>query len=102
MTSENRLQNAGFRRSTYLIYYCSRLLILISSLPSRQTLLIGNGITIGGFLRIGSYRVTAREVIVVDNEVMVIIDADRAGAVGVVEGAEGILYILYDRFLDLA
>ena len=33
---------------------------------------------------------------------MVIIDADRAGAVGVVEGAEGVLYILYDRLLDLA
>ena len=62
--------------------------ILIPSLPSRQTLLIGNGITIGRFLCIGSYRVTACEVIVVDNEVMVIIDADRAGAVGVIEGAE--------------
>ena len=93
MTSENRLQNAGFRRSTYLIYYCSRLLILISSLPSRQTLLIGNGITIGGFLRIGSYRVTAREVIVVDDKVVGIIDADRDGAVGVIKGTKGVPYI---------
>lgn len=93
MTSENRLQNAGFRRSTYLIYYCSRLLILISSLPSRQTLLIGNGITIGRFLRIGSYRVTAREVIVVDNKVVGVIDTDRDGAVGVIKGTEGVPYI---------
>ena len=76
--------------------------ILIPSLPSRHTLFIGDGVTVDGFLSVGSHRITAREVIVVDNEVMVIIDADRAGAVGVVEGAEGILYILYNRFLDLA
>ena len=93
MTSENRLQNAGFRRSTYLIYYCSRLLILISSLPSRLAAFVGYRIAVSGFLRVSSDRVTAREVIVVDNKVMGGIDADRDGAVGVIKGTEGVPYI---------
>ena len=100
-TSENQ-ELSDSRRSNYYSIIMFRSFVFIPFLPSRQTLFIGNGITIGRFLRIGSHRITAREVIVVDNEVMVIIDADCAGAVGVVEGAEGILYILYDRFLDLA
>ena len=100
-TSENQ-ELSDSRRSNYYSIIMFRSFVFIPFLPSRHTLFIGDGVTVGGFLRVGSYRVTACEVIVVDNEVMVIIDADRAGAVGVVEGAEGILYILYDRFLDLA
>ena len=93
MTSENRLQNAGFRRSTYLIYYCSRLLILISFLPSRLAAFVGYRIAVSGFLRVGSDRVAAREVIVVDDKVVGVIDADRDGAVGVIKGTEGVPYI---------
>lgn len=100
-TSENQ-ELSDSRRSNYYSIIMFRSFVFIPFLPSRHTLFIGDGVTVGGFLRVGSYRVTACEVIVVDNEVMVIIDADRAGAVGVVEGAKGILYILYDRFLDLA
>ena len=93
MASENWLQNADFRRSIYLIYYCSRLLILISSLPSRLAAFVGYRIAVSGFLRVGSDRIAARKVIVVDDKVVGIINADRDGAVGVIKGTEGVPYI---------
>ena len=67
---------------------------LLSSLPSCQAVLIGNGEAKSGFLREGSHRVTACEVVVVDDKVMAVINTDGTGAVGVIERAKGILDIL--------
>ena len=91
-TSENQIRILILRGRLFRIFmglFMVHLHILIPSLPSRHTLFIGDGIAVGRFLRVGSYRVTTCKVIIVDNEVMVIIDADCAWAVGVVEGAEG-------------
>ena len=66
MTSENRIISDSSEVFFYSIIMF-RSFILIISLPSRQPLLIGDGVTVDGFLSVGSHRITAREVIVVDN-----------------------------------
>lgn len=60
---------------------------MLPSLPSCQAVLIGNGKAKSGFLREGSHRVTACEVVVVDDKVMAVINTDGTGAVGVIERA---------------
>ena len=47
-----------------------------------------------GFLRVGSDRIAAREIIVVNDKVVGVIDADRDGAVGVIKGTKRVPYIV--------
>ena len=100
-TSENQ-ELSDSRRSNYYSIIMFRSFVFIPFLASRHTLFIGDGIAVGRFLCIGSYRVSACEVMIVYYDVIVISESDRAGAVGGVDGAEVVLYILYARFLDLA